>query len=527
MPAARALLWVGFVVGSAERAQGQIGGIVCVDSANYTDSRGSDCASWVAQGVEACLNESDSEINYAELIENCPVACGDCPTAAPTSDPTMSPSNTPTTWDPASSPTNSYPATSVPTTSLPNTSTLTMLPTTSPPTTTQPSYAPVVSPQPPTAQPTAALADGSPSDAALTDPAAPSAAPTIMADMSARGTTSAADATSSLASTLVWGVVLLMVLPCNMAFLVYSRRARKRREDSRSAVAVTARSIQMNRGFMPSRDTDTAVSATALEAGLAEPSAAGLAKSGCGQPDRCGTPVYQDVCTKPAHAESSGCPSTSTLVGTINVNRRDTAYLAPVTHNPEYVYSTATQRDTRYLVPVTDNPKDADNTANHRDTKYLVPVTHNPQYVDCPGGAASPEYADVEDADLTSTNVEDADLASTNVDELRVEGLSKDEDPGLADRERVDVVDQNTVVGYTVITGGHSRSSSVGTEAPGTAPHLYEYCELKLVFPPQTPPRTPLPGANEVRLGLAQASVSVAESDNGGTTPLSNSPYRS
>ena len=41
-------LWVGFMVGSAERAQGQVGGvgIVCADNDNYTDGRGSDCASW-------------------------------------------------------------------------------------------------------------------------------------------------------------------------------------------------------------------------------------------------------------------------------------------------------------------------------------------------------------------------------------------------------------------------------------------------------------------------------------------------
>lgn len=422
MPTARALLWVGFVVGSAERAQGQTGGvdIVCADNATYTDNQGSDCQN------QTCLqNETDIE----ELRTNCPVACGVCPTAVPTADPSTSPSISPTTWDPTSSPTSSDPPTSSPT-----------------------------------------------------------PAPTIAGALSTRGTASTADATPSWVANLVWGVLLLMVLPANVAFLIYSRRARKRREASRGAVAARASAMQSNRGFKPSMGADTVVSATALEAGLAEPSAAGPVTTGCGQPDY-GTPVCQAIGAKPAHAEPSDCPSTNTLVGTNTVNHRDTACLAPTTHNPEYMYSTA-NRDTTYLVPVTDNPKDADSTANHRDTKYLVPVTHNPQYVDSQGGVGSPEYADVDDADLTSTDVDDADLASTNVDELRVEGVGKDGVPGLADRDRVDMVEcRTTSLGYTVITGGHSRSSSIGTDlsieqgaAAGTPPHLYEYCELRSVL---------------------------------------------
>lgn len=266
----------------------------------------------------------------------------------------------------------------------------------------------------------------------------------------------------------MWGGLLLVVLPAIVAFVVVSRRARKRLEDAVDArtksiarrsgsgpiletmPTVPAPHAVMNRARVPFEGVDTAASVAALEAGLADPSAATLVTTGSGQPEYADVnyanmdgdsrpdPVYEalvcpGLCAKPVHAAPPDGPTNAIVVGADTANDGDTAYLVPETKNPDYVYA--------------DSARGA----------AASPA------------AAPPEYADVDYADLVPTTGGGA-------------GLSV----------------------HTVVPAeapyGH------GAAATGIAPHIYEYCEPSLV--------------------LAQASVSAA-GDDGSAMVSSDSPRRS
>ena len=172
----------------------------------------------------------------------------------------------------------------------------------------------------------------------------------------------------------MWGGLLLVVLPAIVAFVVVSRRARKRLEDAvdartksiarRSASGpilealptVPAPHAVINRARVPLEGVDTAASVAALEAGLADPSVTALVTTGSGQPEYADVNyanmdgdsrpdpayeawVYPDLCTKPVHAAPPDGPSNAILVGADTANNRDTAYLVPETKNPHYIYA--------------------------------------------------------------------------------------------------------------------------------------------------------------------------------------------
>ena len=361
-------------------------------------------------------------------------------------------------------------------------------------------------------------------------PSAPSAAPPVPDDLSARGTTSTTD-TTSWGSNLLWGGLLLVVLPAIVAFVVVSRRARKRLEDAvdartksiarRSASGpilealptVPAPHAVINRARVPLEGVDTAASVAALEAGLADPSVTALVTTGSGQPEYADVNyanmdgdsrpdpayeawVYPDLCTKPVHAAPPDGPNNAILVGADTANNRDTAYLVPETKNPHYIYAPvygAVVCPGLCTKPVHAAPPDGPNnailvganTANNRDTAYLVPETKNPNYIytDSAGGAAAspaaaaPEYAAA------------PKYAAA---------------PEYADVDYADLVTTTGTGLHTVVPA--EAPYDPGATATGIAPHLYEYCEPSLL--------------------LAQASVSAA-GDDGSAMVSSDSPRRS